>query len=222
VEEALASLEELEMDYLLQEIPKAIQQTLDGVGRVTRIVRAMKDFSHPGLETKSPADLNRAIQSTLTVSRNEWKYVAEMETCLDPELPPVPCFQGEFNQALLNLVVNAAHAIQESLEAQGVPQGGKKGHIRVSTRRCGDLAVAVSVSDDGTGIPESLRERIFDPFFTTKPVGKGTGQGLAIVHSVIVEKHGGRIRLESAPGRGTTFRLYLPLTERPLPDWGLE
>jgi PAS domain S-box-containing protein len=207
--EALKTFEDLDLDYLAVEVPRAIQQSLEGVARVTSIVSAMKDFSHPGGEEKTPVDLNRSIQNTLMVSRNEWKYVAELETDLDPHLGPVPCFQGEFNQALLNLVVNAAHAIQEAA-------GGRAGHrglIRVTTRQeAGE--VLVSVTDNGTGIPAALQERIFEPFFTTKPVGKGTGQGLAIVHAVVVEKHGGRVTVASEPGQGTTFTLCLPLTAR--------
>jgi len=188
-------------------VPKAIRQTLDGVARVATIVNAMKYFSHPGDEAKTPADLNKAIESTLIVSRNEWKYLAELETDLDPGLPLVPCLQGEVNQAILNLVVNAAHAIEES---RGGRTTGRLGRIRVETRQVG-REVRISVSDDGMGIPPGIRDRIFAPFFTTKAVGKGTGQGLAIVHAVVVEKHGGRITVESEPGTGTTFNLFLPL-----------
>ena len=203
----LRQLQELDLEYLAEEIPKAIQQSLDGVARVAAIVSAMKDFSHPGGEGKVPANLNKAIESTLTVSRNEWKYLATLETDLDPSLPPVPCLQGEINQAILNLVINAAHAIEDAL---GGRQTGRLGLIRVSTRQVG-REVRISVSDNGKGIPEGIRDRIFEPFFTTKPVGKGTGQGLAIVHAVVVEKHGGRVLLESEPGQGTTFHLFLPL-----------
>jgi PAS domain S-box-containing protein len=204
---ALALLEAADLDYLIEEIPKAIRQTQDGVGRVASIVSAMKDFSHPGGEAKSEVNLNKAIESTLTVSRNEWKYVARLETDLDPRLPPVPCLQGEINQAILNLVVNAAHAIEASL---GGRNSGRMGLIRVTTRQEG-RSVRISVADNGQGIPEAIRERIFEPFFTTKPVGRGTGQGLAIVHAVVVEKHGGRVTLETREGHGTTFHLFLPL-----------
>jgi PAS domain S-box-containing protein len=203
----LAQLEAADLDYLIEEIPKAIRQTQDGVARVASIVSAMKDFSHPGGEGKSEVDLNRAIESTLTVSRNEWKYVAQLETHLDPQLPPVPCLQGEINQAILNLVVNAAHAIEASL---GGRNSGRMGLIRVTTCREG-REVRISVADNGQGIPEAIRDRIFEPFFTTKPVGRGTGQGLAIVHAVVVEKHGGRVTLETREGQGTTFHLFLPL-----------
>jgi signal transduction histidine kinase len=203
----LKQIQDLDLDYLTEEIPKAIRQTLDGIARVAAIVSAMKDFSHPGSEGKTLSDLNKAIESTLTVSRNEWKYVARLETDLDPSLPPVLCLQGEINQAILNLVVNASHAIDEAL---GGRHTGALGTIRVATRRVGQ-EVEISVADTGKGIPETLRERIFEPFFTTKPVGKGTGQGLAIVHAVVVEKHGGRVVVDSELGRGTTFRLFLPL-----------
>ena len=192
--------------YLTAEIPKAIEQSLVGIERVAKIVCAMKDFSHPGSEDKTCIDLNKAIESTLTVARNEWKYVAEMATHFDPNLPPVPCLPGEISQVILNLIVNAAHAISEV-----VSDGAKgKGVISISTRQCGDC-VEVRIGDTGAGIPEKFRSRIFEPFFTTKEIGKGTGQGLAIVHSVIVDKHGGTIEFETELGKGTTFIIRLPL-----------
>src|SRR5262249_53985313 len=151
--------------------PKAIQQSLEGVERVATIVRAMKEFSHPGSGQKSAVDLNHAIASTVTVTRNEWKYVADMVTDFDPKLPPVPCLAGEFNQVILNLIINATHAI-----ADVVGDGTKgKGTITMSTRQDGNW-VEIRVRDTGAGIPEKIRNRIFEPFFTTKGVGKGTGQ----------------------------------------------
>jgi two-component system, NtrC family, sensor kinase len=193
-----------DLDYLLTEIPRAVDQALEGVERVVRIVRAMKEFSHPASEEHGAIDLNHAIENTVLVSRNEWKYVADLETRLDPSLPPVPCFPGEINQVILNLVVNAAHAI-----ADVVGESGQKGKIIVQTRALGQ-EVEIRVQDTGTGIPEDLRAKVFDPFFTTKPVGKGTGQGLAIAYSVVVEKHRGSITLESTVGEGTTFIVRLP------------
>jgi PAS domain S-box-containing protein len=208
--ELLAELESAaqtaDLEYLTAEIPKAIQQSLEGVERVAQIVCAMKDFSHPGTEEKTSIDLNRAIESTITVARNEWKYVAELVTDFDASLPMVPCLPGEINQVILNLIVNAAHAI-----GGVVGDGAKgKGTITVSTRSCGD-SVEVRIADTGTGIPEKVRDRIFEPFFTTKEIGKGTGQGLAIVHSVIVDKHAGAISFETELGKGTTFIIRLPL-----------
>ncbi|HQU71240.1 MAG: hypothetical protein KDI06_06960 [Calditrichaeota bacterium] len=151
-------------------------------------------------------DLNQAIETTITVSRNEWKYVSELHTDLDPDLPLVPCLLGEFNQVMLNIVVNAAHAIEEKVK----DTPGKRGEIRIATRQEGQYA-EVTISDTGTGIPDAIRDKIFNPFFTTKEVGKGTGQGLSIVHQVIVKQHNGRIAVESTPGEGTVFRLSLPL-----------
>ncbi len=201
-----ARMARADLGYLRQEIPKAITQSLDGVARVARIVRAMKEFSHPGTTEKTPLNLNHAIESTLTVATNEWKYVAELVTDFDSALPPVPCLPGEFNQVVLNIVVNASHAI-----ADVVGDGGQgKGTITVSTRRDGEWA-ELRIRDTGTGIPEHARQRIFDPFFTTKGVGKGTGQGLAIAHSVVVEKHGGTLHFETELGQGTTFVIRLPL-----------
>ncbi|MGP8199282.1 MAG: ATP-binding protein [Limisphaerales bacterium] len=199
------SMQKADLDYLSKEIPLAVQQSLQGVAHVSRIVNAMKEFSHPGGKEKESLDLNHAIEMTVTVARNEWKYVAGMETDFAPELPPVPCLPGEFNQVILNLIVNAAHAIGDVVKKVE----GSKGTIRVSTRLDGDW-VEIRVSDTGTGIAEEIRHRIFDPFFTTKGVGKGTGQGLAIARSVIVDKHGGTLTFESEVGRGTTFIIRLP------------
>jgi PAS domain S-box-containing protein len=191
------------LSYLRVEIPKAIEQLIEGVDQVARIVRAMKEFSHPGPVEKMPVDINRAIESTILVSKNEWKYVADVNTDLD--ITPVPCVAGEFNQVILNLIVNAAHAITDVVRGSG-----EKGSIHIRTRWEGAHA-EIRVSDTGCGIPEAVRDKIFDPFFTTKPVGQGTGQGLAIAHSVIVQKHRGRITFESEPGQGTTFIIKLPM-----------
>jgi len=206
LQEIDAIAKEIDLDYLTGEVPKAIQQTLEGVERVRNIVQAMKEFSHPGTKEKTPINLNKAIQNTITVARNEWKYVAEMATDFDSSLPLVSGLPGELNQVILNLIINAAHAI-----ADVVGDGSKgKGTITVSTRLDGNWA-EIRVSDTGTGIPENIRSRIFDPFFTTKKVGKGTGQGLTISHSVIVDKHGGTIHFDTAMGKGTTFITRLPI-----------
>jgi len=192
--------------YLTDEVPKDIQQTLEGVERDRNIVQAMKEFSHPVGKEETFINLNKAIQNTITVARNEWKYVAEMVTDFDPSLPLVSCLPGELNQVFLNMIINAAHAI-----ADVVGDGSKgKGTITVSTRHDGNWA-EVRISDTGMGIPENIRSRIFDPFFTTKKVGKGTGQGLTISHSVIVDKHGGTIHFETEVGKGTTFIIRLPI-----------
>jgi PAS domain S-box-containing protein len=197
--------EEALLEYLNLEVPNAISQLLEGVDQVARMVRAMKEFAHPGSIEKAAIDLNHAIESTIMVCRNEWKYVAELTTDLDPNLPPVPAIAGELNQAILNLVVNAAQAISDVFETSG-----QKGRIHISTHHK-DGAAEVRVSDTGSGIPEDIRSKIFDPFFTTKPVGKGTGQGLAIAHAVIVQKHKGTLRFETEAGRGSTFIIDLPL-----------
>ncbi|HEY8967056.1 MAG TPA: ATP-binding protein, partial [Candidatus Methylacidiphilales bacterium] len=213
--EAEKAARDADVGYLAEEIPRAIRQSLDGLDRVTKIVRAMKDFSHPGSEERVPVDLNRAIESTVTVARNEWKYVADLETRFDPALPLVPCRIGEINQVVLNLVVNAAHAIGDLAQIPGrLPNG--KGTITISTRPSDDGDWAeVRIADTGGGIPEAIRGKIFDPFFTTKEVGKGTGQGLAIAHSVVVDKHGGAISFETELGQGTTFLIRLPLRWEP-------
>lgn len=198
----------VDIAYLKEEIPKAIQQSLEGVSRVSDIVRAMKAFSHPGASHKQTVDLNASIESVVVVSTNEWKYVATVELNLDRTLPAVPCFLGELNQVILNLIVNSAHAIAD------VPDRGPtgKGCITISSKDL-DEFVEIRVCDSGMGIPKENAHRIFDPFFTTKDVGKGTGQGLALARTIIVNKHGGTIHFESEVGKGTTFILRLPKRE---------
>ncbi|MGA2569728.1 MAG: PAS domain S-box protein [Terracidiphilus sp.] len=193
-----------DLDFIVEEAPRAIGQSIDGARRVANIVRAMKEFSHPDSDAKTHMDLNKGILSTITVARSEWKYVAEIRTEFDETLPPVVCYPGEINQVILNLVVNAAHAIRD--------KGGEdeKGQITIRTRRSGDYA-EIAISDTGTGIPEDIQHRIYEPFFTTKEVGAGTGQGLAFSHSVVVKKHQGKIWFETELGRGTTFHIQLPI-----------
>ena len=205
VARARALSEEVEVDYLAEEVPSAISQSLEGIERVSNIVRSMKDFSHPGTHNLENIDLNNAIESTINVSRNEWKYVAEMVTEFDSTLTVVPCFLGELNQVILNMIVNAAHAIQDSRN-----ETDPLGTITISTKP-GNDNVEIRISDSGCGMAEDVRKRIFEPFFTTKGVGKGTGQGLAIAYAVIVEKHKGDVSVESEPGKGTTFIIRLPM-----------
>ena len=212
LEELGREADRADIGFLRTEIPLAIAQALEGVQRVSRIVRAMKEFSHPS-EAKVAVDLNRAIETTMIVAQNELKYVADTRTGLDPQLPLVPCLPGEVNQVVLNLLINAAHAIADVVRAQP----GTKGLITVSTHRVEDWA-EIRIADTGTGIPESAQRRVFDPFFTTKEVGRGTGQGLALAHAVIVKKHRGHIWFETAPGRGTTFFVRLPLVADPGPQ----
>jgi two-component system, NtrC family, sensor kinase len=200
-------IQDSDMAFLMEEIPGAIGGSQEGIARVTKIVRAMKDFSHPAGNELVPLDINKAIDSTITVSRNEWKYVSNVETDLDPSQPLIPCFAGPLNQVLLNLIVNAAQAIAEKLG----PSPDEKGIIRISSR-CLDDWLEISVRDTGVGIPEHLRARIFDPFFTTKAIGKGTGQGLSIAYSVVVEQHKGTLEVESDVGKGANFIIRLPLS----------
>ena len=199
---------EIDIEYLEEEIPRALDQSLEGIEHVAKIVKAMKEFSHPGSTEKTPVDLNKALENVMTISKNEWKYVAELVLDLDPNLPPVPCLPGELNQVFLNLVVNAAHAIAEKIGEQ--PKENQKGEIRISTKKNENWA-EIRITDTGNGIPESIQSRIFDPFFTTKEVGKGTGQGLAISYSIVVDKHGGSLTFDTEKGKGTTFLIKLPL-----------
>jgi signal transduction histidine kinase/HAMP domain-containing protein len=195
---------ENELDYLMQDAPHAIEGAIEGLGRIATIVRSMKEFAHPDQAEKSFADLNQAIQSTLVIAHNEYKYVAEITTHYG-ELPLVQCYLGEINQVVLNLIINAAHAISDV-----VKDTGNLGKLGIRTRFDAG-AVEISVTDSGSGIPESVRDRIFDPFFTTKEVGKGTGQGLAIARSIIVKKHGGTLHFDTEAGKGTTFFIRLPV-----------
>jgi len=211
VAEIEATIKSTDSEYLLEEIPRAIEQTLEGVTRVATLVSAMKEFSHPDTKEKVPLDLNRSINSTITVARNEWKYVSDLETDFDSTLPMISCLPGEFNQVILNLIVNASHAIAEATKNGGPV----KGKITVQTRNRAEWA-EIRIQDTGTGIPEKVRARIFDPFFTTKEIGKGTGQGLAIARSVVVDKHGGSIHFETEEGKGTTFVVRLPFDGKPL------
>ena len=199
-------LEQADVEFLLDEIPKAIEQSLDGLSSVAGIVLAMKEFSHPGQTEKTEVDLGRNIDTSVTVARNTWKYVAELEVDTEACLPLVPCLAGEFNQVILNLLVNAA----QSIAARNEAESREKGLISIRTVLV-DGWIEVRVKDNGEGIPADLCRRVFDPFFTTKDVGQGTGQGLAIARSVIVDKHGGTLRVESEVGVGAEFILRLPL-----------
>ena len=206
--EAVATAEcDADIDFLIEEAPTALRDALEGIRRVAEIVAAIKEFAHPASKERVPTDLNRALQTTITVARNEWKYVADLVTEFCPTLPAVPCLPGELNQAVLNLIVNAAHAIAERTEKSG---SNERGTIHVRSRHEADWAV-IEVSDTGNGIPAAIRDRIFERFFTTKAAGKGTGQGLAILHSTVVDAHHGTVTLESEEGRGTTFTLRIPL-----------
>jgi len=192
-------------DYLLGEIPRAIEQSIEGLQHVSDIVSAMKQLCHPGIDEKQSADLNKAIENVITVTRNEWKYTADVITDFDADLPSVPCRLGEINQVVLNLIINAVHAIKDV-----IGQENGKGTINVSTAHDHSWA-EIRISDSGTGIPEKIRSRVFDPFFTTKELGRGTGQGLAISHSLIVNNHGGTLVFETEEGKGTTMIVRLPL-----------
>jgi PAS domain S-box-containing protein len=195
--------EATELEYAAENLPKAFTSIKDGVSRVAKLVRAMKQFGHPDPIELRPADINEALQSTLTIAANEIKYIATVETDFGV-LPPVWCQIGELNQVFLNLLINAAHAVSDVVKVTG-----GCGTIKVTSRHEGPNVV-VSISDTGGGIPAEIRDKIFEPFFTTKEVGRGTGQGLAIARVVVVEKHGGTLAFDSEPGVGTTFRITLP------------
>jgi len=205
VEKLKAHSENTDMEYLLQEVPQALSQSLEGIQNITDIVQAMKRFAHPGNRDKHMADINEALKKTSIVCRNEWKYNAEMVYDLDENLPMVECLINDINQVFLNLIVNAAHAVTAKYK-----NSNGKGTITLTSFRQGD-DVVVTVKDTGMGIPHSLLNRIFDPFFTTKEVGTGTGQGLTISYSIIVDGHDGKISVDSEEGIGTEFTIRLPI-----------
>ena len=211
VDELDEQADEIDLEFVRDETPKAVDRTLDGLNRVATIVKALKRFSHPGDNDLAPADLNEIIDNTLTVAKNEYKYVATVE--VDPgDLRDVVCNPGDLGQVFLNLVVNAAQAIADRVEA-----GGSLGTINIRT--VGDEhGVTVAIGDTGGGIPAEVQERVFEPFFTTKEPGKGTGQGLALAHNIIVNKHGGRLSFEVEAGVGTTFFVWLPYRQRSATD----
>lgn len=195
------SVVDFDMEYIMDEIPRASEQIINGVNRVSNIIRALNEFSYPGRGYKERCNLNALLKSTMVVVQNRIKKVAEMKLELSDDLPPVPCYPGELNQVFLNILVNAADAVAES---------GKWGLIRVATRIEG-AEIVIEIADSGCGIPEENKESIFNPFFTTKEVGKGTGQGLALVHNVIIDKHNGKLDFTSKVGVGTTFYIRLPI-----------
>jgi signal transduction histidine kinase len=198
------------LDFLITEIPAALKEAALGMGHIKKIVTAMKEFSHPS-DDKQVADLNHGIANTVTIARNEWKYVADVELDLAADLPHVTCFPSEINQVVLNMLVNAAHAVGEVFDGEN-----GKGKIRIGTRRDG-ADVLIEIEDNGCGIAEASLHKIWDPFFTTKEVGKGTGQGLAIAHRIVVDHHGGAIRVTSSVGKGSRFTIRLPI-EAPAPE----
>lgn len=203
-----SSKEEYDLEFLEEEIPVAMQQTLEGVDRISKLVVSVKQYAHPSTEEMASADLNDIIDKTVTLSRNEWKYVAEVRTELDPDLPLIPCKPGEIGQVVLNLLINAAHAIGSKVD----PESEAKGDITIRSGQDNGRAW-IEVADSGTGIPENVQDKIFDLFFTTKEMGKGTGQGLAIVRKVVEENHHGSLSFQTVSGEGTTFRVSLPLVE---------
>ncbi len=209
IKSLLNEIDEDDIEFLLEEIPMAIDQSHEGIERISNIVKAMKEFSHPGTKEKQYININKAIETTITVARNEWKYISDIEKDFDSSLPLVPCIVDEFNQVILNLVINAVHAISEKLSDNTT----EKGKITVSTLKNAQF-VEIHITDTGAGIPESVQDKIFNPFFTTKEIGKGTGQGLAICYNVIVDKHNGSINFETKENEGTTFIVKLPINEK--------
>ena len=202
--EALMKGEDIE--FLIDEMPVAFDQSVEGLQRIAKIVGAMKSFSHSGDEKMHKVDLKEAISSTITVARGEWRYVADLEAEFSEDVPLVTCSRDEVNQVVLNFIVNAAHAVEEKFGRERM----EKGLIQVRVYPADDTVV-IEITDNGTGMSKEVCKRIFEPFFTTKPPGKGTGQGLSLAYAVIIEKHKGQILVNSEIGLGTTFKIVLPV-----------
>lgn len=192
-----------DLEFHAAEGPKAIQDALEGLDRVSDIVKAIKEFAHPSGATMQPNDLNKLVVNAVMVSKNHWKYAAEVETELSDQLPLLECCGGEIGQVILNLVGNAADAIAEN-------KRDGRGQIKISTRLQGDH-IEIVVADNGPGIPDNILPRIFDPFFTTKEPGKGSGQGLAICHTIVTRNHGGSITAGNNLAGGAAFQIRLPI-----------
>lgn len=201
-EEVIRRLQKADYEYLLEEMPAAANQSLEGVGRIRDIISAVKFYAHPGATDKQQVNLNEVIRNTVIVTRNQWKYGSELDMKLDEDLPPIIANDGQMTQLLVNLIVNASDAIDSS---------GKDGlgRIEIETRSL-DGSVELIIRDSGTGIPEDIRAKIFDPFFTTKPPGKGTGQGLTICRNIVCDKHDGTIDARPGKNGGTEFIVTLP------------
>lgn len=201
-----ALADKFDLDFILEDSPKAIKQAQEGVERVAEIIKAMKTFSHvEQSQNKQVTNVHEALNSALTISRNSYKYIAEIETDFSPEVGSIECHASELNQVFLNLIINAAHAIEEN-------QAGI-GKIKIATHKLDDN-IEILIQDNGAGMPEEIQDKVFNLFFTTKEVGKGTGQGLSLSHSIVVEKHGGKIFFESSPGVGTIIHVQLPIKQR--------
>lgn len=192
-----------ELEYLMNEIPEALEESMNGIRIVRKIVTAMKTFSHPGLKTMQKADINEAVTSTVTITKNVWKYIADVQTFPAENLPEITCHIGDINQVILNMITNSCDAIAEK-------KSEEKGLIKISTS-FDEAFIYITIEDNGSGIPDGLKEKIFQPFFTTKQIGKGTGQGLALSYDIIVNKHNGGIKVDSEHGKGTVFTIKLPI-----------
>jgi signal transduction histidine kinase len=201
----------IDLDYMLQEMPRALEQSADGLSRISSIVFAIKELSHPDQDLARDTDINHLVRSSVTVCAGEWKSAAQLELELAEDLPAVPCHPGPLSQVLINLVVNATHAIQARAHDTGVCSGGR---IDVSTALAAPGCIEIRVRDNGGGMPDHVRARIFERYFTTKPQGMGTGQGLAIAQDIVVGKHGGQLSFETELGTGTTFSIRLPVERR--------
>jgi len=205
-DEICKTIEDFDFEFYSSESKEAFEQTLDGIDRVSKIVKAMRTFSHPGSSEKNLIDINKSLETTIIISRNEWKYTCTVETDFEQDMPEIYGYHDDLNQVFLNMIINASHAIEEKFKSKS-----KLGLIKIKTETSGNKII-ISISDNGMGISKENLSKIFNPFFTTKTVGKGTGQGLSICHSIIVDKHEGHIDLQSKEGEGTTFIITLPIS----------
>jgi len=205
VDEMSKLIEEKDIAYLTGEIPKAIKATMEGIDKISGIIKAMKDFAHPGVENKVSIKINDAIETTIAVAHSKWNPVATLERRYAADIPPVFGYPAELNQSILNVIINAAEAIGKVVGSNSQ----NKGKITIETR-CSKAGVEIRICDTGGGIEEAISDKVFNPFFTTKTVGQGTGQGLSTAHSIITGRHGGTITFETEKDKGTTFIICLP------------
>jgi len=207
LQEMAAARDKADVNYLWREVPRALRDTLEGVERIAKIVNAMREFSQADKEHQVSVDINALIQSAIIVTRSEWKYVADIVTDFDESLPCVECFSGGFNQAVLNLLLNATEAVAERID----PDSDEKGRIAVRTQH-DDSSLLLQIEDTGCGIPDDIKSKIFNPFFSTKSGRSKRGHGLALVYETIVREHHGELTFESQPGTGTTFTVRIPVS----------
>ena len=211
-------IEEIELDFLIEDLPKLISSMQVGAERIGEIVKSLRNFSRLDEAEIKAVDIHSGIESTLMILHNRLKATSEHSTIEIVkeygELPKVECYAGQLNQVFMNVIANAIDALEENnLKLPKTERAGKKSAIAIRSEVVGSDRVAIRISDNGAGMPETVQNRLFDPFFTTKPVGKGTGLGMSISYQIVTEKHSGSLQCFSAPGEGTEFVIEIPIQQ---------